>query len=235
MRESTTNSINIDPRIISKEMEIEERIDDAIKNNRYSAFCFDTFRKPLYTFKSQNDYEKYEMFYEMILEYDQRCKLPYEVGNMINSVMKDPNYTAAIHRTYIGNIEYVDGMPTNSILSSIMSDGLINNGHLSSGGYTDDPSLALATSSLSGIGDLANLFFSYKNNNVTILFRFPEKLVNKDLDFRDAFASSEIYERKNEKYYIKPEYILGVIVKEDQQDKFYSREQLLSVKRKEMN
>lgn len=233
-RNAISNSINIDPRIISREMEIEERVEDAIKENRYCVFCFDKLKSILDTLRLKNDYETYQKIYEMILECDEYCRMSYETGNKVNSIMNDPNYIAAIDRMFIGHIEYVEEVPTNTILLSIMKDGLINNGHLSSGAHVEEPSLALTASSLTGIGDMANLFLPYKENNATILLRFPKDMVDRDLQFITPFSSSEIYERKNGKIYIKPEYILGAIIKEDDQDKFYSREQLLSVKQKEM-
>lgn len=223
----------LDKRIVEKDKEMEARIRDAVLKNRYCAFNFTTLKSALDRSRELNDYEKYEFFYDLISKYDDLCKLSSEDGEMINNLMKDPNHIAAIHRTYLGPIEYVGNIPTTNDLYSIMSEGLINNGHLSSGGYSETPSLALTTSPLTGMGDLANLFFSYKHNNLTVLLRFPKELVDRELQFVSEESQETIYDRKNKFCYIRPEYVLGAIVKGKDQDKFYTREELLSVKKQE--
>lgn len=138
--------------------------------------------------------------------------------------MKNCDRVLGIHRTNVGKIDYTDGIPTNINLSDIVNNGFINNGHLSSGVISKNPSMSLAVSPFYDITGLLNLVSSYKNNNVIILFQFPNNIMSKDLYFKGD--SKDFYQSDN---CVSPKYILGVIINENNKFEFYSLEQLTSV------
>lgn len=165
--------------------------------------------------------------------YDKNCKISLEAGEMINNLMKDPNYYGAIHRTYLGKMEYQNGIPSIPELDSIMEDGLINNGHgMSSAAFSDNPSLSLTTSPLIGIAGIGNFCSKYKENNVIILLKFPKDKVDDELSFKGDSAK-DIYDTKKGLCFIKPEYVMGAFIEEEDKQKYFTREQILSVKQNE--
>ncbi len=218
-----------DKRILALKEEIEIMQNEALKKNIYSVFDFDTVRNSLQQCEQLNDFDKYSFFYEVGKNIERFNKLPIEIGEYINDLMNDPNNITAIHRTYLGPVELIDGVPTNPYLYDISKDGLINNGHIMYGAYQETPSLSLTTTPLRGLGDLVNLFSSYKNNNIVIILQFPKEQVKDNLAFVNPEDSETIYRRDGSLCYIRPEYIIGAIVKGEGQDTFYTREQFLQM------
>ena len=84
--------------------------------------------------------------------------------------------------------------------------------------------MILSASSFYYINLLLNLFISFNNNNVIILFQFPDDIMSKDLYFK--VDPKNFYQSDN---CVSPKYILGVIIKENNKFEFYILEQLTSV------
>ncbi len=215
----------LDSRILEKKKIIEEIIAKANNEGRFSLFEFLCVQNMLGKCEELNDYEKYMFFYDLVSGWDSKCYLTRSAGEYINEQMNSVDNVLAIHRTNLGEIEDRDGLPFNSNLNSIMSEGLINNGHGMQGAFDANPSLALTTSPIKGFSDLINLVSSYKSNNVIVLLQFPKELVSDDLSFK---TKEPFYNKRGNLNYIDPNYILGAIVKrENDLDELYTKEELL--------
>lgn len=218
--------------IIVKKKEINNKINQAIENDRFSLFelCFvkDFFRK----IEILNNEEAYKDIFEMVDGWDNRCKLPRKAGEYINKmILENPDCILAIHRTYLGHYDRSNQIPYNKLLEDIMKIGLTNNGHAMQGGETDNPSLSLTTNPLDSLGDIVNLIGSYNSNNTTILLMFPRNLIDEELDFINKEDAEKIYTLDYNIPHINPDYILGAIIKnKNGLDEFYTREELLNSK-----
>lgn len=222
---------HLDERIVAKQLEKDEKIRKAHEVGRYSFFENDFANEFLDKCVQVNDYDRYITFYNMIESWDDVCNLSLESGEYVSNLwLSDLDKIPAIHRTNLGPYEHEFGIPQNNLLEEIMDRGLINNGHGMQGAFVGTPSLALTTMPLDSFTGMINLFGSYKSNNTTIILQFPRELVRKDLEFTSKDASKIIYDNSNGLNIIKPEYILGAIVKSDDGlDQYYSKEQILSV------
>lgn len=215
----------LDSRILEKKKTIEGIIAKANKEGRFSLYEFLCVQETFKKCEELNDYEKYMFFYDLVSGWDSKCHLTRSAGEYINEQMNSVDNVLAIHRANLGEIEDREGIPFNSNLNSIMSEGLINNGHGMQGAFDANPSLALTTSPMKGFSDLINLVSSYKSNNVTVLLQFPKELVSDDLSFK---TKEPFYTKKDNLNYIDPNYILGAIVKrENDLDELYTRDELL--------
>lgn len=221
----------VDPRIVEKQANIDIIIRDAHAKGRYCFFENSFAFEFLDRCAKENDYERFEMFYNMIKSWDDVCTLSLETGQYVSNLwLSDLNKLPAIHRTHLYDYSNEDGIPYCDDLHSIMSDGLVNYGHANLGAPQDIPALSLTTTPLDNFTGMLNLIGSYKNNNTTVILQFPREYVGEDLQFRNDQAADVIYDRSSGFCVIKPEYILGAIVKSDNDfDQFYSKEQLLSV------
>lgn len=213
----------IDPRIAECKEEMNRIIIQAELDGRFSFYEFQVVQKALSKCENSNNYETYSMINEIITTWDQYCNLPRDVGEFINREMSDESKVLAIHRTNIGPI---NDYRENRILNSIMENGLINMGHGMQGAFVATPSLTLTTTPLSFLEGLINLIGSYKGNNAVILLSFPADEVDDKLDFK--VDSTMIYQKSGNTNYIKPEYILGAIIKKDHElDEYHTREDIL--------
>ena len=169
-----------------------------------------------------------EIVYDILSGWDKECKIPKDVGEFLNQISNDPENAVAIHRTHM----YEE---SNVLIEKIAKEGLINNGHImSSGAGGGIPSLSLTLSPLVGMTGFINLVGSYKNNNLTVIYSFPTNLVDKEtLEFKNDDAIKQVYDFKN-RVYIKPEYIVGAIVKgkNGELDKFLTHDEMLSLNMK---
>lgn len=221
-----------DPRIIEKEEEVREKIDKAHAQGRYSFFENDFAYEFLDKCVKENDYDRYMVFYDMIDGWDRECNLSLETGQYIGNLwLSDPNKIPAIHRTYLDGYTYQNGMPYSEDLFNIMEEGLYNYGHANLGAVVGIPDLSLTTTPLDSFTGMINLIASYKHNNTTIIMQFPRELVDNSMGFTSKEAIDTIYDQSTGYCVIKPEYILGAVVKSDDGfDQFYSKEQILSAK-----
>lgn len=211
-------------KILDLKMKIYEIIGKDLLDNKYSLFSFDIVKDYLRKAQDLGNYNVYSYVFRILCEKNSVATISLSTGKYLNNLLKDCNGVLGIHRTYVGKIDYIDGIPTNINLSDILNNGFINNGHLSSGVISKNPSMSLAVSPFYDINGLLNLVSSYKNNNVIILFQFPNDRMSKDLYFK--VDPKAFYQSDNS---VSSEYILGVIIKENNKYDFYSLEQLTSV------
>ena len=210
--------------ILDLQMKIHEIIDKDLLDNKYSLFSFDNVKDYLKKAQDLDNYDAYSYLFQILYEKNSWATISLSTGEYLNKLIKDCDGVLGIHRANIGKIDYIDGIPTNINLSDIVNNGFINNGHLSSGVISKNPSMSLAVSPFYDINGLLNLVSSYKNNNVIILFQFPDDIMSKDLYFK--VDPKNFYQSDN---CVSPKYILGVIIKENNKFEFYSLEQLTSV------
>lgn len=211
-------------KILDLKMTIHEIIDKDLLDNKYSLFSFDIVKDYLRKAQDLDNYNAYSYLFRILYKKNSVATISLSTGDYLNNLLKDCNGVLGIHRTYVGKIDYIDGIPTNINLSDILNNGFINNGHLSSGVISKNPSMSLAVSPFYDINGLLNLVSSYKNNNVIILFQFPNDIMSKDLYFK--VDPKSFYQSDNS---VSSEYILGVIIKDNNKYDFYSLEQLTSV------
>lgn len=221
------NNKKLKPEVQKLHDEMDTILSKAKEDGRFSFFEFDYLKNLLDS--RVDDIENYEYFYGIIKDFDGKCNLSRKSGEYLNQILKDQNSVFAIHRTNLGEItKNAAGIPENSILSKIMDEGLINNGHALSGGggaVSLTPDLNLTTTPLSGISGFLNLVGSYKDNNVTVILKFPDDLVSKDL----VRGAENVHITKGNMSYINPDYIAGAIVKDANGfDQFFTKEQILS-------
>ena len=230
LREWIKSKRSLDKKIIEKRAHVADSVLVAMADDRYSFFEFDYCREVLQKMERLNDFKRYEFFYNLMYGWDEVCNFDRETGEYLNSLFVDPNYVTAIHRGYLGPINPNEVMANRNI-SDIMNLGLINNGHGMQGVFDDIPSLALTTTPMTSFGDLINLVGSYKDNNATVVLQFPTEEVDSDLSFK----GKDVYIKRNGINYIDPKYVKGIIVKqENARDKYFSKEELLGLKQKEM-
>ena len=215
----------------------KEKIDaiekDAKNNNRFSLFMA-KFSKDL--LKGVNDYDLFSDYYNCILGHDEDCKLFYKEGLMLDNLSETNQ--VFIHRTNLYLDESVEGVPINDDLYSIMHDGLKNYGHMNAAGgsaFSKEPqSLCLTMSHFKGLAGYINLLSQYKYNDTIIISSFPKDIIDNDGCAINDY--SDIYDLSGSVPSVKPEFMLGALLKKD--DGFwhyYSKEEIINKHEKKKN
>ena len=231
-KKNEPKSNDLDYRIINKKLEIERLIDKSVLDDRYCVYSFDVTKELLRKCEEYNSFEKYDLFCRMIETLDKKCNLSQELGIMINRLMNDQNYHLAIHRGYLGRINYIDGVAYNDDIGDIIHNGLIDYGTELQGVRNEYPALYQTCTLLKRFDDLYNLFYSYHNNNSIVFFMFPNDIVDDKLCVsQDDYF--KIFHLSGEKKRINSEYIIGIGIKGEDGLKYYSKEELLKVSKKE--
>lgn len=223
--------------------------EEAEREGRFSLFhakCVEEI------FKKKMSYKTCEMMFDIVKDNDSFCKIPYNVGIAIDNYSQ--NNRLFIHRTNLFLDKSKEGIPDNADLYSMMVDGLENHGHANAIGgsaFSDDvPSLCLTMSSLDSFTGYVNLVKSYKGNDAIILAGFPDDYVNaegheldsqgkavfiKKDDLNSNPNLSRIYNYDGLTVHVKPEFMLGAIIKRDNGYwDFYSKDQIINnMKKKE--
>lgn len=208
-------------------------IEDAKKNNRFSLFMAKFSRD---TLKDIKDYDLFSYYYNVYLGHDQNCNLFYDDGLMLDNLSETNQ--VFIHRTSLYLDKSVEGVPINDDLYSIMNDGLKNYGHMNAAGGSafleNPPSLCLTMSHLKGLSGYINLLSQYKYNDTIIISSFPKGIVDDDGCAINNY--SDIYDLSGDVPSVKPEYMLGALLKKD--DGFwhyYSKEEIINKQEKKKN
>lgn len=133
--------------------------------------------------------------------------LPYDVGKMVESYVNNPDYVFGVHHSYaINGANY----KKDTILHSILEEGLINAGDASSGRIYKDPSVSktvsmcpdmlIATIQLKG---------SYKGSTGGVLIAIPSRLVDEHGDIKPGMEKEVYNYNELGNSVLKPEFILG--------------------------
>lgn len=219
---------------------IESKKTQKKEEGRFSLYHAKFCEKMIESYKK---YENIKWLEEVIDGWDDYCKLSYEEGMSLDKLIEDPNYVVAIHRTNLDLDRDKKGLTTSDGLQSIMTKGLINFGHANAtggGAYLNTvPEISLTMSPVDGLGGYINLVSNYKNNDTVILAAFPKAkfdensvlisgLVDKNLNIVNGLTET-IYDTTDRFPKIKPEYIIGAILKKNNGlDEFYTREEIIN-------
>lgn len=212
----------------------EEYEKKSIIDNKYYLLGSDSF-KNIVNNKELND-KNLDFFYDICREWDDYGSIDLQVGNMLESLIQNPEYHIGIHRTPSFSSIDENGNLRSSLVYSIFEDGLINNGDLSSGVFNQSyPNPSKTISPIKNIMD-AVMFFksSYKQSNIGILAAFPKEYLNSDLDLEKNYEE-EIYNIKDNgsytDYLIKPKYLIGVVYQENGNCSFFTKEEVMQTKK----
>ena len=203
--------------------DIEKRIDKAKVEDKYSLFMFDCVKKVLK--------KDPELVYDTIVGWDDICSISYEDGQLINELMNDKDNIIAFHRTRF-NYREDNGLLHSDNLDNIMCNGLINFGDKNAIGgsvfSSIPPSINKTMTPLIGIAGIIQLVGSYKSNNTVVFASFPRELVDDELKLKNDKDIDKIYYKDGIEYVIRPEYIQGAIIKNNNGfDKYYLKNEIL--------
>ena len=208
--------------------EIEKIKKEAQDNGRFS-FFHTQYAEDL--FKKVKIYKDLKFFYDLFKEHDENFKIPYEVGMNLDKLIHEKQ--VFIHRTNLDmNISGPD-IGNNVLLTSIMEEGLANNGHafaVGGGAYSDDPPpLRMTMSPLGDVEGYINLVSPYKDNDTIVIAAFPKDII--DMEGEPTRNYSDIYDLSQFPPKVKTEYMVGAIIKKDEGLwDYYSRDEILKLK-----
>ena len=173
--------------------------------------------------KCGKDKEKLEYFYNLCEGWDKdESAIPLELGEYIESLVRDPNIQFGIHRS--SDVEDKDSL----ILKNIMFEGLRNDAAISQGVFHDIPEVTKTVSLVNSMfHTLPMLKGSYKGSNGSILISFPKEYLDSNNNILPEHVN-DFYEYKNNGYYIKSEYIMGYLVAEYGVYNLYTKEDILN-------
>ena len=207
---------------------VETIKEEAKRNGRFSLFHTDCIGS---RFDKNKSYDGMKYLFDLVEGWDKYCNLSYNNGISLEGFVNDPSIVVGVHRTNLNIKKDENGFPVSTGLDKIMSEGLINYGHANAyggGAFTSIPAISLTMTPLKGLEGYINLVGSYHNNDAIILAAFPRELVDDDCDIIDNSRASEIYKISTFWSTIKPEYLMGAIVKnKDGYDEFFTRDEII--------
>ncbi|MDD2391649.1 MAG: hypothetical protein PHU94_01765 [Bacilli bacterium] len=162
--------------------------------------------------------ESIDFAINLLKTWDNAAQFPYDVGMMLEETIEKGDYVLGIHRTPISIDEIVD----NPILQSIFSEGLINDGDISSGRIPnkyENPS-----NTISPIKHMLHAMIytksPYKDSKGGVLVAFPKEYVTEDLELKEGYEDA-LYNVTNNGSFIKPEFLMGYISNNDNKCEFH--------------
>lgn len=158
--------------------------------------------------------------------------VPLELGNFLEALTEDPNFRLGMHKSdsVICSNVYMD-----KELNDIMTSGLVNNGSNMQGLVTTGikaPNKTIANAD-DIISALAIIKSTYKGSKGTILVKLPKDVVDNQFEIIPPQEENAKKIYNYDSYgipYLKPELIIGYVALENEEYKFYSREDLLNNK-----
>lgn len=160
----------------------------------------------------KDGFKKIEYLFEMASGWDKTVEVDYKVGKTLDNLANNPEYEVLIHRANL----FLDDNNLSPDLINIMENGLRNQGHINATGgggvNIGAPSLGLTTTPLKGTSGYINLISNWHGNDSIIVLAIPKDLLNKEGDF---YNPDDIYNKDGNDYYIKPEFIIGNVVKKN--------------------
>ena len=211
------------------------------KESRKSRGAFSLFHSKIVSdyLDKCDTYGKLKGAIKLVDSWEKSNNIPYNVGISLEALINREDLVVCIHRTNKGLNRDVSGLPDSEELRRIMQVGLENYGHINAGGgsafHEGYPDLTNTTSSISNLGGYINLVGSLKNNDTTIILAFPSSLVDKSGNIIDRSKCNMIYNVENGISVIKPEYIVGALLKKTNGfDEFYTKGEILESSKKTM-
>lgn len=199
------------------EKEIEEHIKEYENKNLYTIFSSKYIKELIK--KTKNHVNKSQI-YKLIKEWDEELLVPQEIGKYLEDLLENDKLTIGIHRTEVND----------TIIDNIITDGLKNNGDLSSGAIEENPDLNKTVSFPKNIlNAMISLKSSYKNSTGGFLLAFPSDIVDENGEIKDN-DYFKINENIKGTTYIKSEYVLGYIDTKYGVMNYFPKEELLDKK-----
>lgn len=149
------------------------------------------------TLNRSNDY-----IVDLAKDYDSRGYMSLELGKELDDLYKADDYIIGIHRTGYTDI-------TNNTLNDIFNKGLINNGHIMSGGNSGTTDIEKTVTLIYDITVLSGQLKAasgYKNSQGCILVKIPKSYLGKK-----EGEVKPIYYNDGSLMRLLPEYIYGYI------------------------
>lgn len=216
-----------------KKMDLLKNKIEAIKQKEEQRGAFSLFHSKIVEdfINKATNYKGMKYAFDLIDSYTGKYNLPYNFGISLEDFINRDDLVVCIHRTNMGLDADKPGIPKSDVLESIMKDGLRNFGHSNATGGTaiSDklPDLTLTTTSINNLGGYINLITNYHENDTTVIMGFPTTLVNKSGNIIDG-KGQEIYNTDSGTPTIKPEYIMGALLKKNNGfDEFYLKDEIL--------
>ena len=209
-------------------MNTKDKIKEIIKKKnaegKYSLFSTDMAMKYMNS-------DSIDIMFDIVNDWDQKCNIPIELGETLNKISSDERNLVAFSRVYFGELNFDEPLVQSEEIVDTATRGLKNNGHINSSGMNqrlNSPSDALT--SLVGLEGWIQLVGPYKGNNAVILYSFPSEFIDKECHFKDDRFASEVYDFDGNITRFKPEYMIGMIVKnKDVPDVFLTRDDMLNL------
>lgn len=152
--------------------------------------------------RSSESLKEHEYMFNLSKEYDNYGYMSEELGEELDSLFLDDSYIVGIHRT---GYTYMDEVT----ISKIFSEGLINNGHIMSGGMDGTQDIEKTVSLFYDFPILNGQLkaaHGYKGSEGCIVVRIPKSYLGKE----DG-EIKPIYYKKDSNVRLLPEFIYGYI------------------------
>lgn len=177
--------------------------------------------------KCKNDNVKLEYFYNLCEGWDNtENAIPLEIGIYLEELINNPSICVGIHRSSaVTDIN-------DPILEDIMQEGLRNDAQISQGAFHGVPDLTKTISFVNNMfHTIPMLKGSYKGSNGSIILTFPANCLDQEGNALPGLEN-QIYEIKNDIYYVRPEFIAGYLVAEYGVYNLYTKEDIINKGRK---
>ncbi len=152
--------------------------------------------------RSSKTLREHEYMFSLSKEYDNYGYMSQELGEELDSLFLDDNYIVGIHRT---GYTYMD----DATIEKIFNEGLINNGHIMSGGMDGTQDIQKTVSLFYDFPILNGQLkaaHGYKGSEGCIVVKIPKSYLGKE----DG-EIKPIYYKKDSNIRLLPEFIYGYI------------------------
>lgn len=179
--------------------------------------------------KSGNDPSS---IFEICEEWDLEKTIPYDVGCYIEKLVNNPSIRFGVHRTQISNFEN-EGI-SSSMLNSIFTEGLRNNGALIQNGYTtqsiNQPYQTVSFSS-NLLNNIIHLKTHYHGSDGAVLVAIPSKYVDSEGNIIPGHENDVYNIDERNIPTIKPEFLVGFLSNNKERCEYFAADDIRNVSR----
>lgn len=167
-------------------------------------------------------HENLKWFYETISYWDELVPVPKEVGYELENLFCNGDFFVGTHKTPIET-----HLTEDEKMKSILTNGLVNYGDLSSGSIRDNPAISKTVSFQNNmLNAMISLKGNYKGAKGGFILSFPHELLDENGYVKDEYYD-QVYNKTETGNYIRPEYIVGYADCSYNMMNFYTRQNLL--------
>ncbi len=192
-------------------------------DGQYYLLGTDSVRQKLLDARGTSEGRKYLL--SLYQEWDDYGSIPLRLGIYLETLINNENISLGIHR--ISSYSLIDNTDVyhNPLLHNIFTDGLKNNGDLSSGVITSG--IVQPSKTVSFFGSMLDVVIhvktSYKGSKGGILVACPSSLVDRDGYIIDG-KEKDVYNVVDNAVYLKPDFLLGYIAQDNGVCTYYSKD-----------